>query len=226
MKAARRARRSGVAADFHRLRIRGKRLRYALEFVSEVYGGQTSRYVRRVVQLQDALGLMQDAQVAAVRLHSLATAEDTELSATTIFTMGGIAERYREESARLLRKLPDKVALLRGSEWQKLASVMERRRVDHEASVQWPPARRPRTATAVPSAPPGPGPDPGPDAPSADGAGAVDTTTTVAGPEATSADGEVAATPEPQALPAEAPIGATVLRALGPHSEPGSQTGS
>ena len=71
VKAARRARRSGVATDFHRLRIRGKRLRYALEFVSEVYAGQTTRYVRRVVQLQDALGLMQDAQVAAARLHSV-----------------------------------------------------------------------------------------------------------------------------------------------------------
>ncbi len=38
-KAARRARRSGDAADFHRTRIRLKRLRYALEFVSEIYDG-------------------------------------------------------------------------------------------------------------------------------------------------------------------------------------------
>ena len=61
VRAAWRARRSGEATDFHRLRIRGKRLRYALEFVAEVYDGETLRYIRRVVRLQDALGLMQDA---------------------------------------------------------------------------------------------------------------------------------------------------------------------
>ena len=74
--AARRARRSDDPDDFHRLRIRCKRLRYALEFVSEIYEGRTRGVVRRVVGLQDCLGLMQDAQVAAARLHSLATADE------------------------------------------------------------------------------------------------------------------------------------------------------
>ena len=45
-KAAKRAKRSGVVTDFHALRIRCKRLRYALEFGGEVYGGRTSRFVR------------------------------------------------------------------------------------------------------------------------------------------------------------------------------------
>ena len=67
-KAAKRAKRSGVVSDFHRLRIRCKRLRYALEFSAEVYGGRTARYVRRLTALQDELGLMQDAEVAALRL--------------------------------------------------------------------------------------------------------------------------------------------------------------
>ncbi len=40
-KAARRARRSGDPADFHLTRIRLKRLRYALEFVSEIYDRRT-----------------------------------------------------------------------------------------------------------------------------------------------------------------------------------------
>ena len=40
-KAARTAKRSGVVSDFHRLRIRCKRLRYALEFSADVYGGRT-----------------------------------------------------------------------------------------------------------------------------------------------------------------------------------------
>ena len=37
-------RRPASVPDFHRLRIRCKRLRYALEFGSEVYDGRTSRY--------------------------------------------------------------------------------------------------------------------------------------------------------------------------------------
>ena len=49
-KAAKRAKRSGEVTDFHRLRIRCKRLRYALEFGSEVYGGRTRRYVRQLSQ--------------------------------------------------------------------------------------------------------------------------------------------------------------------------------
>ena len=64
-KAAKRAKRSGVVSDFHRLRIRCKRLRYSLEFSSEVYGGRTARFVRQLTALQDELGLMQDAEVAS-----------------------------------------------------------------------------------------------------------------------------------------------------------------
>ena len=46
-KAAKRAKRSGLVTDFHRLRIRCKRLRYSLEFASEVYEGRTGTYVAR-----------------------------------------------------------------------------------------------------------------------------------------------------------------------------------
>ncbi len=64
VKAAKRAKKTGVVTDFHRLRIRGKRLRYALEFSSDVYGGRTARFVRQLTALQDELGRMQDAEVA------------------------------------------------------------------------------------------------------------------------------------------------------------------
>ena len=63
VKAARRAKRSGEAEDFHRLRIRCKRLRYSLEFGSELYGGRTGRYTRQLTKLQNQLGLLQDAEV-------------------------------------------------------------------------------------------------------------------------------------------------------------------
>ena len=67
----------GVVSDFHALRIRCKRLRYALEFSSDVYGGPTSRFVRELTVLQDELGDMQDAEVASLQLAALATGTPT-----------------------------------------------------------------------------------------------------------------------------------------------------
>ncbi len=147
-KAAKRAKRSGVVSDFHRLRIRCKRLRYALEFSSEVYGGRSVRYVRRLTALQDELGLMQDAEVAALRLAELATGE-VELPASTVFVMGGVAERHRREVARLLELLPKALARVGGREWRDLVQYMERRRTQAEADR--PPVRSTLRALPPPS---------------------------------------------------------------------------
>lgn len=146
VKAARRAKRSGRATDFHRLRIRCKRLRYSLEFSAELYGGRTSRYTRQLTGLQDKLGLMQDAEVAAARLADLATGE-AHLPASTVFVMGGVAEHHRREIERLLRRLPKQVKRVGGREWQDLAGTMDRRR--EQALALLPPARR--TLRALPS---------------------------------------------------------------------------
>lgn len=142
-KAARRARRSGDLADFHRLRIRCKRLRYALEFVSEIYDGQTRKMVRRVVALQDCLGLMQDARVAQGRLLSLATAEDG-LPRATVFAMGRLAERYRHETDHLVDTLAQHFDMLNGGQWRKLKSHMEARRLAVGPIDAWPQVTRGR----------------------------------------------------------------------------------
>ena len=153
-KAAKRAKRSGVVSDFHRLRIRCKRLRYALEFSSELYGGRTARFVRQLTALQDELGLMQDAEVASVRLADLATGE-AHLPAATVFVMGGVAERHRREVNRLLRRLPKELPRIQGREWRDLLQLMERRQAEAEAA-------RPPVRTALRAVPP-----PLPEAPTA-----------------------------------------------------------
>ena len=102
-KAARRAKRTGVPSDYHRLRIRCKRLRYALEFAGGLYDGEVKAFVRQMTRLQDVLGSMQDAEVASARLQQLAlTDEGASLSRPTIFAMGGVAERYRSEAEHLI----------------------------------------------------------------------------------------------------------------------------
>jgi len=131
MAAAKRARRTRTAHDFHRVRIRGKRLRYSLEFTSSIYGQPALQFAKKLTQLQDTLGRMQDAEVASSRLYALATAAPspgTALPPATIFVMGTIAERYREQSARLRSKAPKSVEALRGKEWQDLQAVVDRAR--------------------------------------------------------------------------------------------------
>ena len=154
-KAGKRAKRSGLVSDFHRLRIACKRLRYALEFGSEVYGGRTARFVRRLTALQDELGLMQDAEVASNRLAELATGE-AHLPAATVFVMGGVAERHRRDVDRLLRRLPKDLHRIGGREWRDLAELLGQRRAEAEAAR--PPVRT--TLRAVPE--PMPAPEPAP----------------------------------------------------------------
>jgi CHAD domain-containing protein len=152
-KAAKRARRSGVVSDFHALRIRCKRLRYALEFSGDVYGGRTSRFVRELTVLQDELGEMQDAEVASIQLAALATG-GAHLPAATIFVMGGVAERHRRKVSRLLKRLPQELPRTRGRAWRELRELMERRQA--EATAARPPVRT--TLRALPRPQPEAGP--------------------------------------------------------------------
>jgi triphosphatase len=138
VKAARRAKRSGEAADFHRLRIRCKRLRYSLEFSAELYDGRTKPYTRQLAKLQNHLGLLQDAEVAVNRLTELATT--SQLPASTIFVMGGVAEQHRREFLRILERLPGEVSRVRGPDWAEATVMMERGR--DQALALMPLARR------------------------------------------------------------------------------------
>lgn len=154
-KAAKAARRSGNLDDFHKLRIRGKRLRYAVEFVSELYGSHARRYVRAVVELQDVLGSMQDARVAVEQLHSLAVVEDGGLSRETVFVLGGLAERFRQEAGTLAAEVPRHLAVLSGKRWDRLTAAMDQQRLEAAQLSGWPGTHRARPAVTPVVAQPG-----------------------------------------------------------------------
>jgi triphosphatase len=157
-RAARQARRAGQSADFHRLRIRGKKLRYAVEFASDLYGEPAQQFARKLAKLQDALGSVQDATVAIERLLQLAADADHPLPPITVFVMGAMAERHRGEAAELMTRIPGRLTQLNEREWQDLALLMEARRV---AAVREQAAISADLATAAPSeARPSPGPEP------------------------------------------------------------------
>jgi CHAD domain-containing protein len=119
--------RIGPKADpsaYHRLRIACKRFRYALEFLADVYPGETTRLVRRSVALQDLLGAYQDAQVAITRLRDLA-ARNTELGPDTVFAMGEIAERYRAGMGDIRDQVSAAYKPLAGKPWKQFRKEME-----------------------------------------------------------------------------------------------------
>ena len=73
----RKLRRAGarLAADtspeqLHRTRIRAKRVRYAVEFHVDLYGQPARAFVKRIVDLQDALGEYQDGIVCRQQIES------------------------------------------------------------------------------------------------------------------------------------------------------------
>ena len=128
-KAARRLDESSPTESFHDLRKKGKRLRYALEFVSEVYGKPTEALIKPLKKLQDDLGDQQDAVVAAGTLRELGTTTDgPRVPRGAAFTMGVYSERYLREAAKIrsevLRSKPFR-ALARGKTWQDFEKVMK-----------------------------------------------------------------------------------------------------
>ena len=65
----------------HELRIAGKWLRYTLEFVREALGPESAPLIARVTALQDHLGLMHDADVAASMARAFLVEHAGDLSA-------------------------------------------------------------------------------------------------------------------------------------------------
>ena len=128
---------------FHTLRIRAKRLRYALEFTEPVYGEPARALIRRLEALQDLLGEHQDAQVAMQHLGSLVDEHGPELEPRVVFAMGRVAERYEVRADELRRRFDDVYSPVR-RRWRRLRRRMEARRDE----LGW---RRPQPVSRAPA---------------------------------------------------------------------------
>ncbi len=113
------------ATEYHRLRIRCKRLRYALEFLGGLYPDETRPLIKRTVVVQDVLGLHQDACIAIDRLRHLSDSGSDGLDPATIFAMGEIAERYRASAIELRARFPAAYRQLTGKPWQVFREQLE-----------------------------------------------------------------------------------------------------
>ena len=128
-KAAKRLDETSSPEAFHDVRKKGKRLRYTLEFVSEVYGKPVQKLVKPLKKLQDDLGDHQDAIVTAGYLRELGTTTGgTRVPRGAAFTMGVYSERCAREAADLRSLVPDSKpfrALVKGKKWRRFEKVME-----------------------------------------------------------------------------------------------------
>ena len=103
----------------HELRIAGKWLRYTLEFVREALGDDAATLIARVTALQDHLGLMNDANVAASMARTFLVEHSGELSPLESAAIGRYLVSREREVARLRRTI--------GAPWRGVAGVTFRR---------------------------------------------------------------------------------------------------
>ncbi len=113
----------------HETRIRAKRLRYAAEFATPVYGKPARALVSTLKRAQDVLGLHQDAEVAIAELRALAADAGHDLPPETLFAMGEVAQRYRESQGQQRDALPEVAADVR-RRWRRLRRRLNERRGD------------------------------------------------------------------------------------------------
>jgi triphosphatase len=114
--------------EFHELRKKGKRLRYALEFLSGIYGEPLKEFVGPLKDLQDVLGDHQDAEVATSHLRELSVARGRgrRLPPETIFVMGGISHHYEIRARELSTRFPAAYRKAVRKKWKKIRGVLEK----------------------------------------------------------------------------------------------------
>lgn len=111
-------------ATLHELRIAAKWLRYAIEFVRDVLGPGAGPLIERVVGLQDHLGLLHDADVAADLARRYLVDRAADLRSEAREAIGHyIVDRERE-----LRRLRRSA----GAPWRRVAGIGFRRALARE----------------------------------------------------------------------------------------------
>lgn len=103
----------------HELRIAGKWLRYSLEFVRGALGDDSAPLIARVTALQDHLGLLNDADVAASMARTFLVEHAGDLSAVESAAIGRYLVSREREVARLRRSV--------GPAWRGVAGIGFRR---------------------------------------------------------------------------------------------------
>jgi len=123
-KCARRLSPESSMTEFHKVRVRSKKLRYALEVIAPTYSKPTEEMLSALHKLQSKLGTQHDSDVIAGYLTQLATRAPGNFTAATLFMMGKMAERHAREAARMSGKIEKPWRKVRGRRWKALRARM------------------------------------------------------------------------------------------------------
>lgn len=109
--------------SFHLARIRGKKLRYAMEFLAPLYGKIAKDASLRIVAVQDLLGLHQDCVVAIALVDEVA--QTGGFDGQTMFFLGMLRQLVEDKAAGLRVELPPVFKESHGKEWRDLREAMK-----------------------------------------------------------------------------------------------------
>jgi triphosphatase len=115
-------------AEYHALRIRGKRLRYSLELFGDLYGRPARDLTDAVKQVQDLLGEHQDADVMNDWLRATVRECADRLPVDTLVALGGLIERNRQVMAERRAAYPTLFARLDGPRRTRFRRTLAARR--------------------------------------------------------------------------------------------------
>jgi CHAD domain-containing protein len=114
-KALLRARRDRKLEQYHELRIHGKKLRYVLQALTEVYGKPARQMLKDLEALQDGFGAYLDAEVAAITLEKRIPG----LSADARKAATRMAEICRARATKRLGQMPGLLEKLDEKRWKR-----------------------------------------------------------------------------------------------------------
>jgi triphosphatase len=123
-KRAERLRKNSTAEEYHAVRSRSKRLRYAVDALGELYSDPAQKFAKAIGKLQDVLGNYQDAHVRAERVAAMASVHSTKFPAETLFVMGRLVERDALTARDSRAAFPKAYRRVRGKRWKALRRVM------------------------------------------------------------------------------------------------------
>jgi CHAD domain-containing protein len=126
LKATRRVRDGSSPDDYHRVRIRCKRYRYALEFLENVVGPPAKGMIASSVKVQDILGQLQDSRVAIALLKKIAASRHPHLPERTLTALGEIAQLYDRSGEEARGSYPGAIRRLRGKRWRSVDRALGR----------------------------------------------------------------------------------------------------
>ncbi|MBE7491426.1 MAG: CHAD domain-containing protein [Planctomycetes bacterium] len=116
-RAFKRARARHTADNAHALRLRAKKLRYALECAGNTGGKSGARAAEALRRLQDELGRWLDARDAAAQARAAGVAAPAA---------GALARRFGAEAARLRRELPELLRRFERRDWPLIKKAVPR----------------------------------------------------------------------------------------------------